>query len=317
MELVIGIDVGKFALDIYADGLGQVACFENTAEGISALHAMLDGYLHEGHSLARVLCEATGGYERQLVVGLQVHGIEVDVAHATHVRDFARASGQWAKTDRIDAAMIARYGRIMQPRGKVKVHSPELLELRALLSRRANLIAERIAESNRLDKHLPLVMRQSIERHIAWLKDEVKLLDKALRAQVTQSVTLNKAVRLLTSIPGVGFITAATMVAELPELGHLDLPKLTALVGLAPYNRDSGGFKGKRYIKGGRHVPRGALYMAALASLHHNRQIRAFYDKLTKAGKPPKLALIACARKLLGFINAVAKRNQPWTENYA
>jgi transposase len=307
MELMIGIDVGKAGLDVYADGLDVACRFENTAAGIALLVEQLAGWDGQGHTLRRILCEATGGYERTLVTDLASHGLVVEVVHATHVRDFARAIGQWAKTDRIDAAMIARFGRTMPARPKAATTTPEHRDLRALLGRRDSLIATRIAETNRLDKHLPDVMRHSIERHVAWLKAELKQLDQALRRHIEATPALCQAIDLL---------TAAMITAELPELGKAGLPQLAALTGLAPWNRDSGSFKGKRHIKGGRAVPRKTLYMAAFASIRHNAQIKIFYQRLTKAGKPHKLAIIACARKLLAILNSVARRNQPWTENY-
>jgi len=315
MELTIGIDVGKTGLDVYADGHGVALRFENTADGVALLALQLTRWREEGHSLSRILCEATGGYERGLTEDMAAHGFTVEIVHAVHVRNFARACGQWAKTDRIDAAMIARYGRTMPPRPKVAPPSPAHRDLRAMLARRDSLIAARIAETNRLDKRLPDIMRQSIERHVAWLKQELALLDRSLRRHVEATPVLRHAVGLLTSVPGIGLLTAAIIVAEVPELGKAALPQLAALTGLAPWNRDSGNFRGKRHIKGGRAVPRKALYMAAFASMKHNPQIRAFYQRLTIAGKPHKLALIACARKLLGFLNTVARRNQPWIEN--
>jgi transposase len=317
MELIIGVDVGKAMLDAHVDGLKITEAFANTPAGVLALAARMDEWQRQGHEIKRILCEATGGYERTLVDGLQKVERRVDVVHATHVRDFARACGQWAKTDRIDAGVIARYGHIMQPRGTQLETTPEQLQMRRLLSRRQSLIDARIAETNRLDKTLPEVERASIDRHIKWLKTEIKLLETAVNDVVAAHPFLVEKVILLASIPGIGRLTAMTLLAELPELQKWDLPQLTSLVGLAPYNRDSGRFKGKRHIQGGRAVPRRALYMAALASTRHNPQIKAYYRHLRDAGKPAKLALIACAHKLLAFLHAVAKRNSPWIVNPA
>lgn len=317
MEQVIGIDVGKATLDIYADSLGLSERFANTPEGVLALSSRLKEWQRQGHKIGRILCEATGGYERLLAEDFERLGLKVEVVHATHVRDFARACGQWAKTDKIDAAMIARYGRTLKPRATRPAVSPEETVLRRLLSRRQSLISMRIAETNRLDKRLPESERQSIERHIVWLKDEGKQIERAIRALLAQAEPLAESVALLASVPGIGELTAMTLMVELPELGKLELPQLTALVGLAPYNRDSGRFTGKRHIQGGRLTPRNALYMAALASTRHNKTIRDFYMRLRQAGKPAKVALVACARKLLGFLNAVAKRQTPWLENPA
>ena len=312
MEVVIGIDIGKAWLDCYADGVKTAARFANTPAGVLAAAGWISSLRQQGHMVSRILCEATGGYERTAANGFGQTGLQVDVVHATHVRDFARACGQWAKTDGIDAAMIARYGRTMAPRPVRAPVSAEQTLARRLLSRRQSLIATRVAEGNRLDKTLPDAERQSIERHIAWLKDEVRHIDKAIQAAVASCPALRDKVALLASVPGIGALTAMTLLAELPELGRLELPQLAALTGLAPYNRDSGKFTGKRHISGGRTVPRNALYMAAMASLRHNKPIRAFYDRLRSAGKPGKVALIACARKLLAILNAVAKRNSPY-----
>lgn len=311
MELVIGIDVGKAFLDIYADELGFSERFANTPEGVFAAVGRLAEWRQKGHRESRILCEATGGYERTLVEGFRSAGLVVDVVHATHVRDFARACGQWAKTDKIDAAMIARYGRTMKPRGTRCAVSSEETALRRLLNRRQSLIVVRIAETNRLDKTLPEAERLSIERHVAWLKNEGKQIEQSIRSLIGQSKALRDKIALLASVPGVGELTAMTLVVELPELGKLGLPQLSALVGLAPYNRDSGRFTGKRHIRGGRVVPRNALYMAAMAALRHNKETRGYYERLRQAGKPGKVALIACARKLLGVLNAVASRQSP------
>lgn len=308
MEIIAGIDVGKQWLDVSIDG-GRVKRYENNSEGISEIVLTLCT-----GQVSRAVCEATGGYERGLVQTLRAEGIEIQVAHPNKVRAFAQACGLLAKTDRIDAQVLARYGQVFDQQSYQPIDG-EVLKLRDLLRRRQQLMTTRVQEMNRLEKQIAGPMRASCERHLVWLNVEIKALNKAYETQLSCQ-DFSQQAKLYQSVRGIGQLTATTLIAELPELGHCNGKSLTALVGLAPWSRDSGQHRGYRSIRGGRATVRKALYMAALSAIRVEGQMRRFYQGLRKRGKAGKVALVAVMRKLLLLLNVIAKRGTPWVEIY-
>jgi transposase len=312
MEAYIGIDVGKSNLDVHVNGQDI-----NTANSDTAIKKLIKRFKKEesnGLTIKLIICEATGGYEELLVNLLAESGYPIHVAHPNKVRYFAKSQGQLAKTDRIDARILSEYGRLSQLQSNHKPVSAEQVELRSLLQRRRQLLDEKVRESNRLDKPITNACRHSIKSHIKWIEKEVKQIEKATKEQVEENQSLKEAIALLESIPGVGFLTAATVLTGLPELGELGDKELSALVGVAPMNADSGKYQGKRSIKGGRRVIREILYMATIASLRCNKVIKDYYHRLRAKGKPGKVAIVAGMHKLLRIINSVFKRQSPWEE---
>ena len=254
--------------------------------------------------------EATGGRQLPVAAALATAGLAVAVVNPRQVRDFARAIGQLAKTDALDAQLLARFAEVVQPTPR-PLPDAQAQELSALLARRRQLVGMRTAERNRLDTALPAV-RPRIQAHIAWLDDELAALDHDLRDAVQASPLWRERENLLRSVPGVGPTTALTLLAEVPELGHLDRKAIAALVGVAPLACESGTLRGRRVVWGGRARVRAALYMAALVATRHNPTIRAFYQRLCAAGKPKKVALTACMHKLLLILNAILRHHTPW-----
>jgi transposase len=308
-NIYIGVDVAKHSLDVWIEGEKRGFQIKNTQLGVLDLIGRIER-LSGG---AVVVFEPTGGYERLLVRELTVTGIGHNMVHANKVRDYARASGVLAKTDKIDAKVIALYGRAFNVRADDRVIQPEVVSLRSLLLRRSQLQQQQVMEKNRLDKSLEAAMEKSIKKHIAWLDKEIAVIGKAIDEQVAGNRNLKHQVELLSSIPGVGSLTAATVIAELPELSSAEPEKLASLAGLAPYNRDSGKKSSQRFIKGGRANLRKALYMAALSASNCNPDLKTFYQRLKAKGKPAKLALIAIARKLIHILHSVSKRQSKWT----
>ena len=308
MKVVAGIDVGKAQLDVSV-AEGPVRGFANSTTGITALLRWL-----QRTGVTEVVCEPTGGYERQLVRRLRTV-LPVVVAHPNKVRAFARACGEEAKTDRLDAQILSRFGTVFALEG-TPAPSPDREQLRDVLGRRQQLVVQRVQEANRLDKGISPSVRQSTIRHIRWLDREIKRLDQEYSAVLQRSEDLQQRALLYRSMRGVGELTAATLTAFLPELGHLPGKRLTALVGLAPWSRDSGQQRGYRAIRGGRGVVRRALYLSALSAVRHDNPLRHFYQRLRQRGKPGKVALVAVMRKMLLQLNAIARRATPWQEHY-
>ncbi len=306
---VVGIDVSKASLDVSVSA-GPARRFANTEEGIADLLQLL-----EAQEVAQVVCEPTGGYELQLVNRLRAGGLGVHQAHPNQVRDFARAAGHLAKTDALDAQTLSRYGQVFEPPDTPQP-DPEREELRDLLRRRQQLVEQRVQELNRRHQGTSRKARASTARHIAWLDQEIAQLDEEYQAALQSSESLAQRAALYRSVPGVGPLTAATLTAELPELGQYDGKALTSLVGLAPWSRDSGRKRGQRTIRGGRGVVRRALYMAALAATRGQGSLPDFYRQLRQRGKTGKVALVAVMRKLLLQLNAVARRGTPWVQQH-
>ena len=255
--------------------------------------------------------EATGGFEQVVAAACVAAGLPVAVVNPRQIRDFARATGKLAKTDTLDAAAIARFAEAVRPPVR-PIPDEQARALGELVQRRRQLIEMIVAERQRARQARQRRLVKAIERHLAILQDELSRLEKDLDDTIRASPAWRDAEELLASVPGVGDTTARTLIADLPELGTLDRRQIAALVGVAPLNRDSGTFRGRRTTCGGRAPVRATLYMAALVATRHNPAIAAFYKRLCDAGKPKKLALVACMRKLLTILNAILRDKQPW-----
>jgi transposase len=305
LGLYVGIDVAKARLDV-ATWPAEAAWSEaNDEAGIGALVARLS----ERRPILIVL-EATGGLEVAVVTALALAGLPVVVINPRQVRAFAKAVGRLAKTDAIDAALLARFAATVRPEPRPLPDS-ETQMLSALLARRRQLVDMLTAEGNRLGT-APRAVRQRIERHIAWLKKELGTVDTDLQRAIRTTPVWREKDDLLQSVVGVGKVLATTLLADVPELGTLNRKQIAALIGVAPLNRDSGTLRGRRCVWGGRANVRTALYMAALVASKHNPVIRDFHARLRAAGKPKKVALVACMRKLLVILNAMLKARTAW-----
>ncbi len=304
-DQVVGIDVGKEKLDVGLVSEKKVRVWANDEAGRAELG---DWVLAQNASL--VVVEASGGYEAALVSELVGRGQEVALVNPTRVRAFARAEGILAKTDKIDARVIARFGATMKPQARARQDEVQVT-LNEQITRRRQLVLILTSEKNRLHTASP-EMQAHIANHIAWLETDIR----GLEAQISQAINANPAwaatANRVDSVPGIGFITAATLVADLPELGQLNRQKIAALVGVAPFNHDSGKQRGKRRIFGGRTSVRAVLYMATLSAIRHNPVIKEFYQRLLDKGKLKKVALTACMRKLLVILNTMIKSGQDW-----
>ena len=307
---VAGLDVGKRDLAV-SIARGPVRRFPNTPPGVTALAAWV-----RRHAVTHVVCEATGGYERLLVQRLRRTEVAVSVAHPTKVRAFARAVGQGAKTDPLDSQILAHYGEVFDLPGEAAQEEASA-EVRALLGRRQQLLDQRTQEHNRLEKGLQGRVKQSCQRHLAWLDKELRHLEEDYQQAVQAKPELAERAALYQSVRGVGMLTAATLLAYVPELGQGSGKALTALVGLVPWAADSGTHRGYRAIRGGRGLVRRALYMAALSVIRTNTDLGQFYRGLRRRGKPGKVALVAVMRKLLLRLHAMARRGTPWVPDGA
>jgi transposase len=301
----VGIDVSKDRLDVAVLGERQETQVENSREGITRLVQQMEDLQPE-----LIVVEATGGYQRGVVEALFWAGLAVAVVNPSRVRQFARACGLLAKTDKLDAQMLAEFGQRVQPRRYVGKSEAEK-QLSALLVRRKQVEEMLKAEQNRLRTVSPS-LRGSLERMIAVLKEEKKRLDEEIRGLLNEQQAWQEQIEILDSAPGVGVVTTATLLADLPELGKMDRKKVAALVGVAPLNYDSGKKRGYRKTKGGRTEVRSVLYMATLVATRRNPVIRTQYQHLLKRGKLKKVALTACMRKFLTILNAMVRDQQPF-----
>lgn len=300
----VGIDICQAVLDVHILPTGEEKQYKNTPTGITRLIKLL-----EKRGPLQVVYEATGGLERGLSERLQQHKLPLTVVNPRRIRAFATVMGV-VKTDRIDARVIAEFGLRMTPEAQ-QLPSPAARKLRDLVTRRRQLVANRVAEANRLSR-VPAAAKADVQHHLEYLKGRIEKLSKAIQALAASRPDWRRKQKLLRSVPGVGPVTAGLCIAALPELGVLNHKQIARLVGVAPINRDSGQAKGKRMIQGGRADVRCVLYMAAFVASQHNPLIRAFYQRLIAAGKPHKVALTACARKLLVILNAMLRRDQMW-----
>ena len=306
VAICIGIDVSKDRLDLAWRPTGERWTAPNTERGIRAICRRL-----RTPAPTLIVLEATGGLELPLTGALAAAGLPVVVVNPRQIRDFAKATGRLAKTDALDAAVLAQFAEAVRPPVR-PLPDAATQALSALLLRRRQLIGMRTAEQNRLGSS-PAPMRKGIRAHITWMEGRLADLDEELATTIRESPLWREKDDLLQSTPGVGPVLALTLLASLPELGTLTRQQIAALVGVAPLNRDSGRFRGSRRVWGGRAHVRAALYMGALVATRFNPVIRAFYQRLCAAGKAKKVALTACMRKLLTMLNAMLKHRTPWT----
>jgi len=305
-EVFAGIDVSKARLDMALRPSGEVMSRPNDEEGIEQLVARL-----QAAKPTLVVVEATGGLQILAVTALAAAKIPVAVVNPRQVRDFAKALGKLAKTDRIDAAVLAHFADAVRPEPRPLPEKQTRL-LAGQMARRRQLTSMLVEEKNRRSAARSKALRDDIDAHIKWLQERIESLDKDLDQRIRQSPLWREKEALLRSVPGVGPIVSRTLMAELPELGALTRKEIAALAGLAPFNQDSGKRQGKRVIWGGRATVRGVLYMATLTAIRWNPVIRTHYERLVAAGKHKKVALVACMRKLLVILNAMVKSGNFW-----
>jgi transposase len=304
-QFFVGMDVAKAQLDIALRPTGERWAVTNDETGIGALVVQLQAL-----QPTLIVLEATGGYHRAVVAALAAAALPIVVVNPRQVRDFAKATGQLAKTDVLDARAVAHFAEAVRPVPR-PLPDAQTEELRALLARRRQLIAMRTAEQNRLE-NAPRRLRADIEAHIAWLDQRVAALDGDLDTTLRASPVWRERETLYRSVPGIGPVCARTLMLDLPELGTLSRQRLAALVGVAPFNRDSGTLRGTRTTWGGRAHVRAVLYMSTLVAVRYNPVLKRFYERLRTAGKVAKVALTACMRKLLTILNAMVKHQKPW-----
>jgi transposase len=306
----VGIDVSKATLDVALRPSGESWQVSNDLEGIAHL-------VEKMHQIAPtlIILEATGGYEAACASALAVAGLPVAVINPRQARDFAKSLGRLAKTDRIDSGVLAHFGEAVRPEPR-KLADEQTVQLQALMVRRRQLVEMLVAEKNRVSLSHCTVRPRLLE-HVHWLENELEQIDQEVRDQLQKSPIWRENDDLLRSVPGVGRVTSTTLLAELPELGQLNRKKIAALVGVAPYNCDSGQMHGKRAIWGGRATVRSVLYMATLSASRYNPVIRAHYQHLIQQGKSAKVALVACMRKLLTILNAIIHSKTAWKDTLA
>jgi transposase len=305
-QIFVGIDVSKDRLDVHVRPSGEAFAVARDGEGLAALVERLRAL-----APALIVSEATGGFEQVLAGSLGSAGLPVVVVNPRQIRDFARALGRLAKTDRLDAEAIALFAERVRPELRPLPDEQARL-LGELVARRRQVIEMIVAEGNRARQLESRRLKKRIERHRAVLQEELSEIECELDDTIRGTPIWRESEDLLKSAPGVGNILARTLIADLPELGTLDRKKIAALVGVAPFNRDSGMLRGRRTVWGGRASIRTTLYMAALVATRHNPVIANFYRRLLAAGKPKKLALTACMRKLLTILNAMLRDGKPW-----
>lgn len=301
----VGIDVSKATLDVYLRPMGKTLKVANTEVEIAKLVEEIQSY-----HLNLIVIEATGGLETEVIIQLQAALLPVALINPRQGRDFAKATGNLAKTDAIDAQILAHFGEAIKPQ-VLKIEPEAARDLSELMSRRRQLVEMRTAEKNRHSRSRGKA-RADIEEHIQYLDQRLEKLNQEIEQLTSTNQQWIAQVNLLTSTPGIGQVIATTLVSDLPELGQLTAKQIARLVGVAPLNHDSGQHKGKRMINGGRAHVRAILYMGAVVAMRHNPTIKAFYERLVSRGKPKKLALTACVRKMLVILNAMVRDNQPW-----
>jgi transposase len=304
-QCFVGIDVAKAQLDIALRPLGERWAVTNDDTGITALVRRLQEIVPQ-----LIVLEATGGYQRAVVAALATAGLPVVVVNPRQARDFAKATGQLAKTDALDARALAHVAEAIRPAPR-PLPDTQTEELRALLARRRQLVGMRTAEQNRLGS-APRRLQADIQVHITWLNERLAALDDDLDTTLRASPVWREREEWLRSVPGIGPVCARTLLLDLPELGTLSRQRLAALVGVAPLNRDSGTLRGTRTIWGGRAHVRTTLYMSTLVAVRYNPVLKTFYERLRAAGKAAKVALTACMRKLLTILHTMVKHHTPW-----
>lgn len=303
--MFVGIDISKAHVDVFVRPTGEMQRFAREAQLAELVRFLVE------RKPELIVMEATGRLETVVVAALTTARLPAVVVNPRQVRDFARAIGRLAKTDALDAETLAHFAEVVRPEKRVLLDA-ELSELEALVVRRRQLLDMITAETNRRYAAQSKALRRSIDQHLDWLRKQVKDVDGDIERQLRASPIWQEKVDLLKSIPGVGRVVATTLLVSLPELGKLDRRKIAALVGVAPLNRDSGTLRGRRTVWGGRAALRAVLYMGALVASKRNPVIRALYERLRTAGKPAKVALVACMRKLLVILNAMVRTATPW-----
>ncbi len=303
---VVGIDISKYHFDLHLLPEGKAAHYSNDAEGIESCCRFLAEVRPE-----RIVLEATGGYELALTLALQTATLPVIVVNPRRVREYARSQGRLAKTDQIDAQMIAEFAQ--SPRVQVReLPDAQARQRMEWLARKRQLVEMHVAERNRLEHATDRLVIQGIRRLLTIMEKEIAKIDKQIAGAIAADPQLQRKAEILDSTPGIASVTAAVLVAELPELGRVNRREIASLVGLAPLNRDSGQFRGQRTTGGGRVRVRNALYMPMLTVIRCNPVIRRFYQRLVDHGKPKMTALIAAMRKLLTILNTLVKKDQLW-----
>ncbi len=305
--MFVGIDVSKDRLDVHVRPSGDAFAVMHDGEGITALIERLAAI---GPEL--VVLEATGGLQTRVAASIAAVGLPTAVVNPRQVRDFARAMGRLAKTDALDAEAIARFAEAVHPVPR-RLSDESNLALQALVARRRQLVEMRVAEKNRRQQVNEAKLRKRLDAHLDWLAEAIAEIDRDIDEHIKGSPLWRAKEDLLTSVPGIGGTIARALIADLPELGSLTRRRIAALVGVAPFNRDSGSMRGRRSIAGGRHNVRTALFMATLTATRCNPAIRAAYQRLVAAGKPKMTALVACMRKLLVILNAIVRDARAWS----
>lgn len=311
MEHYVGIDVSKHFFDLHDVADGKQMRFENSPNQIKlCIHQL------KKRKPKLIVTESTGGYELSLVTALQAEGLPVAVVNPRRIREFAKAIGQLAKTDRIDARIIATYAATLEP-PKQRQISANARKLKALIARRHQLTGIRTAENNRIEHVFDKTIAKSIKAVITTIDREIEKVEKQIKDHIDDQPQLRKKAHQLKSIPGIGDTTAFMLVCELPELGTLNRREIAALVGVAPINRDSGTFRGKRMTGGGRKQVRARLFMATLVAVRHNPVIHRYYKRLLGNGKAKMTAIIAAMRKMLVIMNTMIEKNEYWNPKHA
>lgn len=311
VEKFAGIDVSKSTLDVCIEPLGQTL---HVAYDEAGMRQIANRLKEVGPTL--IVIEATGGLEVRIATELASVGLPVAVINPRQARDFAKATGQLAKTDQVDAAGLAAFSKAIRPQAR-PLKDADTRALDDMVSRRRQLIDIRVQETLRLGTAASKPLQKSLKQHIAWLDKRIAEVDNDLTKQLRESDVWRAKDDLLRSIPGVGNVTTRTMLGKCPELGTLNRREIAALTGVAPLANDSGKHRGKRFVWGGRADVRAVLYMAAVSAIRCNDTIKAFAERLRKAGKPPKVVIVACMRKLLTIMNSMLKNNAPWNPKNA
>ncbi len=309
-EISVGVDVGKSQLDIHIHPMAEHLAVPNLPEHFPKLIA-----LFKELGVTRIVVEATGRYEHPFVFACDTAGLTIAVVNPIKIRRYAQAIGVLAKTDKIDASVIASFAAILKPEA-TPIPDKQSRLIKDLLIRRTQILEMRTMEKNRL-QILPAALHSSIKMLIRSLDTQLKKLDEKIDLLVAETKQWRTKVEILTSVPGVGKILAYTLLGELPELGKLNRKEIAALVGVAPVNRDSGSLNGKRRIRGGRHRVRTVMFMSMMSSIQHNPVFKDKYNQLKAVGKQPKVALVACMRKLIVILNTMVKNEELWCEKAA
>lgn len=311
VEKFVGIDVSKSTLDVCIEPAVQTLHVAYDEAGIKQIVVRLNEV-----NPTLIVMEATGGLEVRIATELASKGLPVAVINPRQARDFAKATGQLAKTDLVDAAVLAAFAQAIRPQAR-PLKDADTRALDDMVSRRRQLIDMRVQETLRLGTAASKPLEKSLKKHIAWLDKQITEIDTDLTKRLRESDIWRTKDDLLRGIPGVGAVTTLTMLAKCPELGMLNRREIAALTGVAPLANDSGKHRGKRFIWGGRADVRAVLYMAAISAIRYNDTIKAFAERLKQAGKPPKVVIVACMRKLLIIMNSMLKNNTPWNPKIA